>query len=115
MGLEAISYWIDRKRSIIPERFTENFILDLVKFVFSNNNFLHENDLYHQVFGASMGGSASPPYACLTVGYLEEKKLFNEILPKYFESYLCELIREHLSRYMDDGFVFLPTEIKKEK
>ena len=65
-------------------------------------------------FGASMGGSASPPYACLAVGYLEETILFTEILPLHFEDYLCNQIKKFLSRYMDDGFVFLPTVIDKE-
>ena len=114
LGLEAISYWVDHKRTLIPERFTKSFILELVEFVFSNNNFMHKDDFYHQVFGAAMGGSASPPYACLTVGYLEETKLFNEVLPNNFEPYMCNIIREHLSRYMDDGFVFLPIEIDKD-
>ena len=85
LGLKAITYWITKRRDLIPDRFTNEFILDIVKFIFSNNNFHHNTDMYHQVFGASMGGSASPPYACLSVGFLEETKLFPPILPIHFD------------------------------
>ena len=53
-----------------------------------------------------MGTKCAPPYACLTVGYLEETKLFTNELPKYFNGNKCQLIMELLKRYMDDGFIF---------
>ena len=43
---------------------------------------------------------------CLSVGYLEETKLFTNELPKYFNGSKCQLIMELLKRYMDDGFIF---------
>ena len=45
-------------------------------------------------------------YACLTVGYLEETKLFINKLPKYFNESESKLSVELLKRYMDDGFIF---------
>ena len=42
LGLEVPSYWIDKKRNLIPERFTKTFILEAASFVLSNNNFQFE-------------------------------------------------------------------------
>ena len=55
-----------------------------------------------------MGTKFAPLYACLTVGYLEDTKLFTNKLPKYFNESECKLIMELLKRYMDDGFIFRP-------
>ena len=60
LGIQAITYWITAKRALIPERFTKEFILELVTFIFSNNNFTHKDTMFHQINGASMGGAASP-------------------------------------------------------
>ena len=38
LRLEALSYWIDKKRSLMPERFTKAFIVEAVLFVLSKNN-----------------------------------------------------------------------------
>ena len=53
-----------------------------------------------------MGTKCAPPYACLTVGYSEETKLFPNKLPKYFNESQCNLIMELLKRYVADGFIF---------
>ena len=53
-----------------------------------------------------MGIKCAPQYASLTVGYLEETKLFTNKLSKYFNGSKCKLIMELLKRYMDDGFIF---------
>ena len=40
LGLETLSYWIDKKKpNLIPEHFTKAFILEAASFVLSNNNF----------------------------------------------------------------------------
>ena len=53
-----------------------------------------------------MATECAPIYACLTVRYLEETKLFINELAKYFNESECKLIVELLKRYMDDGFIF---------
>ena len=65
-------------------------------------------------FVPSLGTKYAPPYACLTVGYLEETKLFTYELPQYFNESECELIMELLKRYMDDGFIFWPLKLNFE-
>ena len=58
-----------------------------------------------------MGTKFAPSYACLTIGYLEETKLFPHILPKYFNPNECALIEDKFYRYMDDGFIALPKHL----
>ena len=58
-----------------------------------------------------MGTKFAPSYACLTIGFLEETKLFPIILPKYFNHETCKYIEDNYYRYMDDGFIALPKEL----
>ena len=61
-----------------------------------------------------MTTECAPMYACLTVGYLEEAKLFINELAKHFNESECKLIMELLKRYMDDGFIFWPLKLTFE-
>ena len=74
-GIEAIDYWITRKRDLIPERFTKEFIIHSSKFMLKNNNFFYSK-LFNQVFGTAMGTKCVPPYASLSIGYQEV--IFNQ-------------------------------------
>ena len=67
--------------------------------------------MYLQLLETAMSTKCAPPYACLTVGYLKETKLFTYELPKYFNKSECKLIMELLKRYMDDGFIFWPLKL----
>ena len=107
LGIEAIDYWIDKRNDLIPARFTKNFILESVKFILENNNFLFDNVTYKQVSGTAMGTKFAPPYACLTIGYLEETRLFPKMLKNYFTDSTCLYIKDNFFRYMDDGFIAL--------
>ena len=76
LGIEAIDYGFTRKRNLIPERFTKEFIIDSIKFILKNNSFLFDSKMYNQVLGTAMGTKCAPSHACLTIGYQEETKLF---------------------------------------
>ena len=65
LGLEAIEYWIMRKRDLIPQRFTKEFILESIEFILKNNNFLFDSKMFDQIIGTAMGTKCAPPYACL--------------------------------------------------
>ena len=54
-----------------------------------------------------MGTKFAPPYACLSVGYSEETKLYVQ-LPRNFEAPICERIIRWFLRYIDDGFILWP-------
>ena len=41
--------------------------------------------MYLQLLGTAMDTKCAPPYACPTVGYLKETKLFTSELPKHFD------------------------------
>ena len=109
LGIEAITYQLDKKREPIPQRLKNDFIIESLKFVLKNNNILFD-DL--QLLGTAMGTKCAPLFACLTVGNIEETKLFINELPKYFNESECKLITELLKCYMDDGFIFWPLKLK---
>ncbi len=111
LGLKAIEYWITKRNDLIPDRFSNNFILESAKFILENNNFFFDNILYKQVKGTAMGTKFAPSYACLSIGFLEENLLYPSILPKYFNSSICKYMEDNNLRYMDDSFIALPKEI----
>ena len=39
LGLQALSYWIDKKQNLILEGFTKTFILEATSFLLLNNKF----------------------------------------------------------------------------
>ena len=84
LGIEAIDYWITRKRNLIPERFTKEFIIDSIQFILKNNNFLFDSKIFNQVFGTAMGITCAPPYPYLTIRYKERNKLFTQQLIEHF-------------------------------
>ena len=111
LGLEAIEYWIMRKRDLIGQGFTKECILESIEFILKNNNFLFNSKMFYQIIGTAMGTKCAPPYACLTDGYQDENKLFTQELPKYFSNEECFLIKELFKRYLDDGFIFWPKHL----
>ena len=67
--------------------------------------------MLNQIFGTAKDTKCAPPYACLTIVYEEETKLFTQELPKYFSIEECLLIKEFFKRYMDDGYIFWPKHL----
>ena len=59
-------------RNLIQSRFSKEFILETAEFVLKSNNCI----LLNQVMGTAMGTKFAPPYANLSVGFLEETVLF---------------------------------------
>ena len=57
-----------------------------------------------------MGSKMAPPYACLSIGYLEETQL-HPILPQHFPTETAELLIRWFLRYIDDGFILWPKEL----
>ena len=61
--------------------------------------------MFLQLVGTAVGTKFALPYACLSVGYLEETILFLRLLPLHFTLTKCKLIKEIFKHFMDDGFV----------
>ena len=114
LGLEALAYWIDKLSHKINQRFTKEFILKLAEFVLRNNYFSFDGKMYHQVIGTAMGSIFAPPYVKLTIGYLEETKLFPVLLPSKFDMETCKRIIEYFFRFMDDGTTLFPDNVDEE-
>lgn len=112
LGVTAIRYWLEKRRSLIDPRFTDAFIIDSIIFMLKNNNFLFDNVMWNQLVGTAMGHIFAPPYACLTIGYLEEEKLFKEELPQHYDAITIKSINDLFQRYMDDGTTLLPPIIE---
>ena len=108
--VEAVSYYFDKYRDKIPRRFTKEFMIESILFILNNNNFFFDKICSHQKEGTAMGTKVALPYACLSVGYLEETKLYVQ-LPHNSEASTCELIIRWFQRYIDEGFILWPRGI----
>ena len=64
--------------------------------------------MFNQLTGIAMGHVFAPQYACLVIGYLEEHKLFPDILLDHFPPDIVTMIETYYWRYMDDGNALLP-------
>ena len=111
LGLQALEYWIDRLPQKINRRFKKEFILKLAKFVLQNNYFEFNSRMYHQIIGTAMGSNFAPPYSQLTIGFLEETKLYPILLPSQFDAETCARIIELFFRFMDDGTTLFPGDV----
>ena len=110
LGITALKYWTNKLRHLIPERFSTEFIINTATFVLQNNNFCFDQKMYAQKIGTAIGTKFAPPYACLSMGYLEETKLYPELY-LHFDVSIVEFIIELYKRYMDDGIVPLPPTV----
>ncbi|XP_061194818.1 uncharacterized protein LOC133202982 [Saccostrea echinata] len=104
LGLEAIAFWIDKYRSEINERFSQDFILEGLKIVLENNHFVFDSRNFLQIKGTAMGTKVAPTYATLVLGFLEEK-LISET-DRRFGNQFAQYIRFNWKRYLDDCFIF---------
>ena len=115
LGLTAMEYWTNKLRHLIPSRFTNSFIIEGTKFVLENNYFTFNNTTWHQLIGTAMGKEVASPYACLTVGFLEETILFPTLLPARYGHTLAATIIEQYYRFVDDGITALPKIVDPEQ
>ena len=111
LGMKALDYWLTKLSSSIDSRFTKQFILECVHFILEKYYFQFNSIIWHQRTGAPMGKSFVSPYACLTVGYLEETILFPILLPRYFEKTIVDQIIEFFYRYIDNNCAVFPASV----
>lgn len=104
LGLEAISFWLDKYPELIADRFNKTFIIEALKIILENNFFSFNKDYFKQTKGTAMGTKVAPTYATLVLGFLEEK-MYEKIKTKKDEN-LATYIRKEWKRYLDDCFMF---------
>ncbi|MCG7874810.1 MAG: GIY-YIG nuclease family protein [Candidatus Thiodiazotropha endolucinida] len=104
LGLEAISFWLDRYPDLIADRFNKSFIIEALKIILENNIFSFNKDYFKQTKGTAMGTKVAPTYATLVLAFLEEK-LYEKIKTEKDENFAI-YIRKEWKRYLDDCFMF---------
>lgn len=73
LGLEAISFWMDKQGHQIDQRFPKEFILEGLQLILENNHFFFDDKYYLQIKGTAMGTKVAPTYATFVLGFLKEK------------------------------------------
>ena len=64
LGLEAISFWLDKYPELIANRYNKAFINEALKIVLENNTFSLNNNYFKQIKGTDMGTKVAPTYLC---------------------------------------------------
>ena len=90
-GLEALKYFLDKRPVLDPPTAT---LTRLAKLVLTLNAFSFNNEFYHQVGGVALGSKMDPNYACLFVGYIEEKigQQYTGTVPQLHKRYIDDVV-----------------------
>lgn len=102
-GLEAISHFLQNRTSEQP---STAFLLDLTKWILHHNVFLFNNCYFLQLRGTSMGASFAPQYACLFMGWWEEKFIHNIHNNKFISNLTF------YGRYIDDILILFKGSVE---
>ena len=71
--------------------------------------------MFLQLIGTAIGMNFAPPYACLSVGYLEEIILFSRLLRLHFTWNKCKLVGKISKSFMNKSFALWPTNANVDK
>ena len=82
LWIEAIRYWLHKKRELIPQRFTNYFIIKSLKFLLKNNKVLFDDHRYIQLIETAMGTKCAPLSNCWL---LRKDKTFYQRTPKILQ------------------------------
>lgn len=74
-GIEALTHYFNtRPPDVVPPN---SFLLTLAEVILTKNYFQYAGAYYLQEQGVSMGSCFAPSYACLMMGFWEERFIFN--------------------------------------
>ena len=104
LGLHAVEYYIQKYPELVHPRLGKDFLLHILKVLQNNIYFEFNKTVYSQTNGCAMGRDYGPPWATLSVGYLEETKLYPAIR-NMFPKNTAEQIIEQYRRYQDDTLI----------
>lgn len=105
LGRIAITYYVNKYPELCHDRLNKEFVLSSLELLQSNIYFQFEEKVYQQINGCAMGKDYGPNYATLSVGFLEETKLYPEIR-RIFPTQTAEDIIKNYIRYQDDCLTF---------
>ena len=104
LGLPALKYFLSRYTTLLPSRFSVDFVIQAMSFVLDNNTGFFNGEFYRQKTGTATGIKPAPPYADLAMGYLEIN-LFYKMRAKLGEK-IASYFWNGFMRYLDDGIIF---------
>ena len=99
-GLEALSYWIDKHRGSLKERFCKQFVLESARLILKNNKCKFNDEFFVQINGTTMVTIFSLRYATLSMGYFE--LTFYRICINGFGGTLCDFFKKNCSWFLND-------------
>lgn len=103
LGTNSVDYFLSTYPELLHHRFSKEFVLDSLKLILGNANFMFNNNYYTLSKGTVTGTTVSPTYANLTMAYLE-LQLYDRVRHKYGEA-VEQYVIENWKRFLDDGFI----------
>ena len=103
LGIKAVRYFLTEYPHLLHSRFSLEFVEEAILLVLRNNISFFDGRYKRQIHGCAMGSHKSPPYASLSVGYVEKvaKDIFQETKGTEYSAY----IQHMLKRFLDDVFL----------
>ena len=89
-GLRALQHYLDMREILEPPTDT---LLRMAELVLTLNTFEFNGEFYKQTGGVAMGSRLGPNYACLFVGYVEERMLssYTGTKPDLYKRYMDDV------------------------
>ena len=90
-SLKALAYFLNKRPVLDPPTSTLTLLAELV---LTLNAFTFNGDFYQQFGGVAMGSKMGPNYACLFLGYVEERiaSQYHGFVPKLHKRYIDDVI-----------------------
>ena len=112
-GLQALAFFLDRRTVKEPSTHT---LVRLAELVLTLNAFSFDDQHYRQIGGVAMGSTMGPKYACLFVGYIEERirSTYTSFVPQLHKRYIDDVVgaaqcsRLELENFINHVFNFHP-------
>ena len=90
-GLQALAYFLDQRT---VKELSTHTLVRLAELVLTLNAFSFDDQHYSQIGGVAMGSRMGPNYACLFVGYIEERirSAYTGFVPQLRERYIDDVV-----------------------
>ena len=103
LGIPALNYFLKRYNYLLPSRFSIKFVIKAMEFILNNNTGYFNGEFYRQVTGTATGIKPAPPYADISMGYLEIH-LFYKLKAK-LGFRVANYFWGNYQRFLDDGII----------
>ena len=100
LGLESISFWLNKHPELLAEHFSIRFVVRGVQIILENNIFSFNKSFYNQTKGTAIGTKMTPTFSILVLGFLEEK-LYRTVEHRKGSAF-ANFVRDQWRRYLDD-------------